>query len=367
MAEEYITKIVEVDELEKDKEQSYKDEITRLKKLLREQYREQNLAEEIREKAFNLSRQSPKPPEWISEDSGNKNPGTPTLFLSDWHWAEVVDPSEISGKNQYNLDIANQRAQLCFDRFIEFYHKHVSLPKYPGCVIALGGDMVSGTIHDELKETNEIDIMPTVMDLSEVLIAGIKKLLLHFPKIAAFCVTGNHGRYTQNKRFKRRAYTSFDWLLYCMVEKYFQHDERVKFVVQTGPDDMYKIHNTTYLLSHGDMLGRGGDGIIGMLGPVTRGDHRRRTRQMGLGDPYDVLICGHWHQLAMLRSRIVNGSLKGYDEFAYTLGFQPEPPMQASWLTHPKHGITMQIPIFCDKIPHVEHYSPAKWVSWAKI
>ena len=112
MAEEYITKIVEVDELEKDKEQSYKDEITRLKRLLREQYREQNLAEEIREKAFNLSRQSPKPPEWISEDSGNKNPGTPTLFLSDWHWAEVVDPSEISGKNQYNLDIANQRAQL---------------------------------------------------------------------------------------------------------------------------------------------------------------------------------------------------------------------------------------------------------------
>ena len=205
MAEENITKIIEVDKLEKDKEQAYKDEITRLKKLLREQYREQNLAEEIREKAFNLSRQSLDPPEWISEDLGNKNPGTPTLFLSDWHWAEVVDPSEISGKNQYNLDIANQRAQLCFDRFIEVYHKHVSLPEYPGCVLALGGDMVSGTIHDELKETNEIDIMPTVMDLSEVLIAGIKKLLLHFPKIAAFCVTGNHGRYTQNKRFKRRA------------------------------------------------------------------------------------------------------------------------------------------------------------------
>jgi hypothetical protein len=44
----------------------------------------------------------------------------------------------------------------------------------------------------------------------------------------------------------------------------------------------------------------------------------------------------------------VNGSLKGYDEYAYTNNFPFEPPTQALWLTHPEFGITISMPVFVD-------------------
>ena len=102
-----------------------------------------------------------------------------------------------------------------------------------------------------------------------------------------------------------------------------------------------------------------------MLGPVKRGDHKRRTRQQNLGVPYDVLICGHFHQLSMLRNQIINGSLKGYDEYAYGLGLPPEPPTQASWLTHPIDGVTIQVPVFCSEEEDAVEQSN-EWVSWQR-
>ena len=40
--------------------------------------------------------------------------------------------------------------------------------------------------------------------------------------------------------------------------------------------------------------------------------------------------------------------MKGLDEYAYQANLPPEPPMQALWLTHPKHGVTISLPVFCD-------------------
>ena len=354
--------------LEPDREQAYKDEISLLRKQLKNSYRQQNVDEEIRKLAFRLSKSNISPPRWLYEriDHNNNNDEIPTLFLSDWHWGEVVVAKEIQNKNKFNLSIAQQRAEATFKNFIDVYTNSLPNHNYRGCVVLLGGDMVSGTIHDELSQTNDLDIMPQVVSCAEAIISGLKLILEKFDRIAVFGVVGNHGRTSKDKRFKRKAYQSFDWLIYQICEKYFSHDEDVKFIIPQGPDVLYKIHNTTYMLSHGDQLGGGGDGIIGMLGPVTRGDHRRRTRQMALGEPYDVLVCGHFHQLTMMRSKIVNGSLKGYDEYAYGLGFPPEPPAQASWLTHPKYGITLQIPIFCaeNQKGQTLNYSDNNWIQW---
>ena len=55
-------------------------------------------------------------------------------------------------------------------------------------MVALGGDMVSGTIHDELLETNDTDIMPQVVSITEAIIAGLEKLLDAFGRIAVFAL-----------------------------------------------------------------------------------------------------------------------------------------------------------------------------------
>jgi hypothetical protein len=136
-------------------------------------------------------------------------------------------------------------------------------------------------------------------------------------------------------------HTSFDWLLYCFLAKHFEGDKRVTFLIPDGPDAYYKIYGHRYLLTHGDQF-RGGDGMIGALGPIIRGDHKKRSRNSQIDMGYDTLLLGHWHQYIHLTRLIVNGSLKGYDEYAYSNNFPFEQPQQALWLTHPKYGITRQ-------------------------
>lgn len=75
---------------------------------------------------------------------------------------------------------------------------------------------------------------------------------------------------------------------------------------------------------------------------------RIAARNQAVGQDYDVLLAGRWHQYIHLARMIVNGSLKGYDEYAAAGNFGFEPPTQALWITHPRHGITFRMPVYCD-------------------
>lgn len=316
----------------------------------------------VREVIFGLEKATVDAPEWvINPPKATHSPGTPTLFASDWHWGEVVDPEQINGVNKYNLRIAHKRAKDLTSRAIDLLKNHMVNPKYPGIVFPLGGDMVSGDIHDELRESNELATIPTVLDLLEVLVASIKALADAFGKVHVPCVTGNHGRNTLKIRAKGRVHTSYDWLLYCLLEREFKNDPRVSFQVASGPDCSYSIFGHRYLLTHGDQF-RGGDGLIGMLGPVIRGDHKKRGRNGQIGLEYDTMLLGHWHQYVSMARVIVNGSLKGYDEYANAGNFGFELPKQALFMTHPRHGITFAMPVVLEDQP----VKSMKWVDWPK-
>ena len=300
-------------------------------------------------------------PKWlIKTDKKKKFAGVPTLFASDWHWGEVVDPNQINGVNEFNMTIAQNRAKTMVHKAIDLLKNHISHTDYPGIVYVLGGDMVSGDIHEELMATNETEIMPVVLDLFGVLIWCITTLADEFSNVFVPCVSGNHGRNTHKIRNKGRNFTSFDWLLYQFLAKHFENDKRIQFLIPDGPDAYYSIYGHKYLLTHGDQF-RGGDGVIGALGPIIRGDHRKRSRNAQIDMSYDTMIIGHWHQLIQLERLIVNGSLKGYDEYAYSNNFGFEPPRQAMWITHPEYGITFSIPIYCDR---QKKEIVNDWISW---
>lgn len=331
-----------------DEQFALRDRLRTVEALLRERRQDELDAERIRSAILKLTSQPPEPPAWLVASKIRKTaPGVPCLFLSDLHWGEVVDSTQIGHVNQYNLEIAQQRLRECIRRTIYLLTKHVVNPDYPGIVVLLGGDMVTGDIHEELSATNDMEIMPTFVDLFGVLIWAITALADQFGKVFVPCVTGNHGRNTHKIRAKGRNFTSFDWLLYVMLEKHFASDARVSFYVPNGPDALFKIYGHRYLLTHGDQF-RGGDGMIGALGPILRGDHKKRSRNSQIGQEYDTLLMGHWHQLIQLRKLIVNGSLKGYDEYAYANNFPFEPPSQALWITHPDHGITFSMPVYIE-------------------
>ncbi len=317
----------------------------------------------VKQKIIGLAEMKPRIPAWLlSSKPAHGTTGVPTLMLSDLHWGEVVDPGQIGGVNEYNLEIASARLRRVIETAIDLLHSHMVNPKYPGIVLILGGDMVTGDIHEELTATNDKEIMPTVLDLWGALAWAIETLADKFGHVFVPAVTGNHGRNTHKIRAKGRAFTSFDWLLYQFLAKRFEADKRVAFFIPSGPDALYSVYGHKYLLTHGDQF-RGGDGMIGALGPIIRGDHKKRSRNGQIDMEYDTLVIGHWHQLIQMQRLIVNGSLVGYNEYAYAGNFGFEAPKQALWITHPGRGITFSMPVHAD--PKQDMISQ-EWVQWQK-
>lgn len=338
------------------------DQVRELKARLLSAERDTLTDEYVKRKIIGLTEHAVDPPTWlVRKTASTGGQAVPTLLASDWHWGEVVDPKQINGVNEFNLAVGQRRARRMVETTINLLTEHVKGGKYPGIVFALGGDMMSGDIHDELSESNEVPVMPALLDLLGVLTWCIETLADTFGNVFVPCVTGNHGRNTKKPRAKGRNYSNFDWLLYQFLHKQFQRDKRVRFLIPDGSDAHWSVFGHRYCLTHGDQF-RGGDGMIGALGPIIRGDHKKRSRNGQIDLGYDTLLLGHWHQLIQLQRLIVNGSLKGYDEYAAANNFGYEIPQQALWLTHAQHGITFSMPVHLDE---PRKAADKEWVRWA--
>lgn len=320
-------------------------------------------AERVREAIFRLAAETPAPPDWLLETrTGGSAPGVPIAMWSDWHYGEVVRKAETGGVNRYDRAAAVARIRLLVQRTIDLAFGHMVRPEYPGVVVCLGGDMVNGDIHEELRETNEVSTLEQVNELADVIAWGLREMADRFGRVFVPCVVGNHGRNTRKPRMKGAAFTNFDWLLYTLLERDFSHDERVQFMIPEGADALFRVYGQRFLLTHGDRLGvRGGDGIIGALGPIMRGRIKLANSEAQIGRDFDWLLMGHWHQYISLPGLVVNGSLKGYDEFARLALRAPyQRPTQALFFVHPRHGVTAHWPVFLQDAPARD----GEWVAW---
>lgn len=345
-------------------DEALRERVKTLEAMLRAQRRDSLSDEYIKRHIFKIAESPVEPPRWLVSPSVAGEPGVPVTLWSDWHWSEVVLPEEVNGVNEFNLEIAHRRLQRLVSGTIDLLtsytvHKH----PYPGIVVCLGGDMISGDIHEELSQTNERPVMPTLIDLVGKLKWAIGTLADHFGRVFVPAVVGNHGRTGRRPRFAGRAWTNYDWLAYQFLAKLFENDSRVKFLIGDGADVLFSVYGHRYLLTHGDTLGKGGDGIIGHFGNVIRGANRRAVRNQAVGQEFDTLLVGHFHSCTITPRFIVNGSLVGPGAFSHTLSFPFEKPQQALWLTHPTKGITISMPVF------LEDGNPTKtntgnWVSW---
>lgn len=285
------------------------------------------------------------PPKWLApRKRSDEKTATVCTILSDLHLDEVVNPDEIGGLNAYDRSIAEQRLERFFQGVVKLSRDYLSGVSYNGCVLMLGGDLVSGDIHEELVETNEGTTLETVLHWTERLAAGVELLADTFGLVHVPSVVGNHGRRTRKPRAKKRARDNIDWFIGQQLARHFGKDSRVTFDIPDGTDVVVQVHDTDFLLTHGDQVG-GGGGIGGIWPPLMRMVARKRTRY-----EFDSLVCGHWHQLVMAPTAglIVNGSLKGFDEYAAVSNFVPERAQQAMWLTAPNQGVTFAAPVFCD-------------------
>lgn len=329
-------------------------------------------ADKIREALYKLPSPS-NPPTWLmtSASPANRTVEIPCTIWSDWHWGEVVAPEEVGGLNTYNRVIARNRVRRLVEAMIDLTRNHAgkNQGKYPGVVVCLGGDMITGDIHEELRETNDGTVQQSLLDVESTLISALDTVAKEYGRVYVPCVVGNHGRGTLKPRAKNRAFTSFEWNLYCHLERHFAGDKRLHFTVAEGADVAFRVFNHRFLLTHGDSLGvRGGDGIIGALGPIARGAVKVGRQQAQIGKDFDTLLMGHYHAYLPrgdLAPVVVNPSLIGPSAYSHLiLRVPPSRPSQALWWVHPVRGITAQRQVSVEASSRAA--APAEWVSWRK-
>lgn len=329
------------EEIHRAKNDRLQEEIGQLRRIIGEQDRRIQQLDAVSE----YQGRALRVPKWLTKPTSKKDrKATLVTILSDTHFDEVVNPSEIDGRNAYNREIAEMRLERYFQQVIRISADYLTGVSYDGAVLMLGGDLVSGDIHEELQDTNAAQTLETVLHWSGQLAAGISLFADAFGRCHVPVVVGNHGRRSRKPRMKGRARDNFDWMIGQLLARHFDGDPRITFQIPDGTDAMVEIHDTRLLLTHGDQVS-GGGGIGGIWPPVMRMIAKKRVRYS-----FDAVVMGHWHSLLMAPSAgvVVNGSLKGEDEYASIMGFAPERAQQACFTVAPEHGVTFSAPVFCD-------------------
>lgn len=275
---------------------------------------------------------------------GGGREARPVAPFSDAHFDEWIDPAQINFVNAYNREIAELRLKTYFHNLIELSREYLSGFTYTGIHFPMMGDIFSGDIHEELSETNEATTVESVLYWLGPMESGIQMLADEFGEVTIPVVVGNHPRRTKKPRHKLRVRDNFDWLFACLLQRHFAKDKRINFYISESSDCDFKIYDWRFTMTHGDQF-RGGSGIAGLLSPMMIGDARKRKRARAVKRDYDYLLMGHWHQYLQAQGVIINGSLKGYDEYAFDSNFGFEPPRQTLFIVDPKHGVTITAPV----------------------
>ena len=289
-----------------------------------------------------------KPAPWLmAKPKRGVHHGTAVLLLSDLHLDEVVDLAEMQGVNEYNRVIAEKRFWNVIEAIIKLRRDYIAGIEFDGIVIALIGDIITGVIHDELARTNEKPVPASIAHWVPILCAGIKRLADVFGKVFVPCVDGNHDRTFHRIPSKQRAESSYAWIIYNWMADHLRDDERITFRITPAADQIVKVYDTTFLLSHGDQF-RSQGGVGGIYPALLKWLLRAHELYSNMGQDFDYALLGHWHQLKWLDDCIINGSLKGYDEYAITNKFKFERPQQALFVVTPERGVTTRLEVHAD-------------------
>jgi hypothetical protein len=264
------------------------------------------------------------------------------VVASDWHVEESVDPKTVSHLNKFSLEVADKR----IERFAKSAIKLIEIQRggvdIPVLVLALLGDLMSGFIHEELREENELTPTQTVLWLKERVAKFINTFRKegNFDQIIIPCCVGNHGRTTIKPRHGTSWKNSYEWLLYKILEQ--EITDGVVWVIDESYHTYLDVYGKTFRLHHGDQLRYQG-GVGGLTIPV-----EKAIANWNKGRVADLDIFGHWHQSQQNPKWVSNGSLIGHNAYSISIKAPYEPPQQTLFLFDSKRGRTGTWPIFVE-------------------
>ena len=264
------------------------------------------------------------------------------LVVSDWHVEETVDPKTVSDLNRFNLEVADRRIEKLTQSALRLTDIERGGTDIPVLVLALLGDLMTGYIHEELREENSLSPTQTLLWLRERVSRMIRTIRDkgQFREIIIPCSFGNHGRTTVKPRHSTAYKNSYEWLLYKVLEQDFT--DGVRWLVGESYHTYLDVYGKTFRFHHGDSIRYQG-GIGGLTIPLEKAIASWNKARVA-----DLDIFGHWHTSQQNPKWISNGSLIGYNAYALSIKAGFELPQQTYFLFDKKRGRTGTWPVFLE-------------------
>lgn len=336
------------------KERKLKDTISSLNKRVAEAERRASEAEDIRAGVLGLT-ETPLAPRHAGPAGGassGEDDRTVILHLSDVHYGENVNLDEMDGVNCYNVEIAQARLGRFFSKAADLMTDHWTGKPPAEIVLCLGGDLISGGIHDELLQTNDVSVPTTVREVGEHIAGGIEHLVKRVKRpVQVYSVPGNHGRMTHKPQSKGRAAGSLDLLATDFAEATLRGTrvQGVTFYRTASPDAHFSTYGWNWLMSHGDAMGGrggGGTGFIGPMSAIIKGHRKLIDTANRSGRQTHFILTAHYHTTGKTAFGWANGSVISYGEYARDLRADPEGSKQNMLVVHPRHGVVAEMTLF---------------------
>ena len=274
-----------------------------------------------------------------------RHAATMIVLLSDWHVEERVDPATVNGLNDYSLDVADQRIAELGERLAVMLEHERRLADIRRVVVWLGGDFLSGHIHDDTAELAQLAPLSATRWAGERIRGFLDAVAGQADEVIVATNSGNHGRSTDKLRIGTEMEHSFEQHLYLTLAAAETH-ANIRWHVGTGYLNVLDLDGFRVRFHHGHAVKYQG-GIGGIHVPLNKSiaawDATLRA---------DLTCLGHWHQFSWGRSGryVSNGSVIGHSAYAVRIKAAYEPPCPACVvIDHERHETTKAFPLFCDR------------------
>lgn len=262
------------------------------------------------------------------------------LLWSDCHAGEIVKAEETNGINEYDWQIMLDRHDRLREGLFSFLdNRPYEVEKLH--VWALG-DMLSGNIHEELSETNEMPLAECVVQGGLDFAVWMESLLERFNQIEVAGVVGNHPRAHKKPRAKQ-SFDNGDWLMYHTMELALRKYKNINFnIPKASTVPITVAENWRALILHGDSIRSTMPGVPwgGVMRRVTALQNQYTSARL----PIDIFCLGHFHTANLVEGSggrvAMNGSIKGVDEYSLKAFGSGRNAQQMLLTFHPRRGLT---------------------------
>lgn len=276
----------------------------------------------------------------IEVANDKESESTAVMAASDRHIEETIDLETMNGLNEYNLKIAEERAKKFFANGMYLVNTLKESQNIKHIVLALLWDFITGYIHPELVENNQISPTEAIIYVKRLLTSGID-FMLETTDIPITIVTAfwNHWRIWEKKRISTGWKNNYEWMMYVMMADEYKNNPRVQFKVEKGYHNYINVYDKVLRTHHWDNMKYQG-WVGGITIPVNKA-----ISQWNKAKHADLDLFWHRHTKLDWGIFMSNGSLIWYGMYSESIKASYEEPQQIFFLIDSKYGKTLSAPI----------------------